>query len=148
MKAIKFALSVLALSASTMAQSVNDSALVVERVSPLDGLSQPTGMAFIGPNDILVNTKAGVVRRVTNGIVASEPVLTLPVNTTSERGLLGIVLHPDFANNSYVYLFHTAAGNPGRHSDCKPREPIHVERIHSDQRTRGKGFTGNAWPQS
>jgi glucose/arabinose dehydrogenase len=31
----------------------------------------------------------------------------LPVNYASERGLLGIALHPDFATNGYVYLYYT-----------------------------------------
>src|ERR1051325_2341636 len=53
-------------------------------------LSQPTRMAFIGPNDIRVLEKAsGKVQRVVDGVV-SATVLDLPVNSGSERGLLGI----------------------------------------------------------
>ncbi len=109
MNAFKMAAVMCALCAPAIAQTVTDPALIVERVSPLGGLSQPTGMAFIGTNDILVNTKKGAVRRVTNGIVTETPVLTLPVNFRSERGLLGITLHPEFASNNLVYVFHTAA---------------------------------------
>jgi aldose sugar dehydrogenase len=87
------------------APTVVDAALTVRTV--VSGLSQPTGLAFLGPNDMLVNEKAsGRVLRVVNGLVQG-PVLDLAVNSGSERGLLGIVLHPNFATNGYVYLYWT-----------------------------------------
>jgi aldose sugar dehydrogenase len=71
------------------------------------GLSQPTSMAFIGHNDFFVLEKnTGKVQRVTNGAVQST-VLDLAVNSASERGLLGIALHPNFLLNPYVYLYWT-----------------------------------------
>ncbi len=71
------------------------------------GLSQPTSMAFIGNNDFFVLEKnTGKVQRVTNGAVQST-VLDLAVNSASERGLLGIALHPNFLINGYVYLYWT-----------------------------------------
>src|SRR3954454_5324903 len=58
----------------------------------ITGLSQPTGIAFLGPNDFFVIEKAsGRVKRVVNGAVAAV-VLALPVNSNSERGLLGMAL--------------------------------------------------------
>ena len=64
-------------------------------------------MAFIGPNDFLVLEKdTGRVRRVTNGAVQGS-VLDLAVNSASERGLLGIALHPNFNINGFVYLYWT-----------------------------------------
>lgn len=71
------------------------------------GLDQPTSMAFIGPNDFLVLEKAtGKVKRIVNGALQSTP-LDLAVNNASERGLLGIALHPKFAQNGFVYLYWT-----------------------------------------
>ena len=59
-------------------------------------LVTPIAMAFIGPNDFLVLEKnTGQVKRVVNGAVQST-VLDLAVNNASERGLLGIALHPGF----------------------------------------------------
>jgi glucose/arabinose dehydrogenase len=73
------------------------------------GLSQPTGMAFIGPDDALVLEKAtGRVRRVVGGVVTGTA-LDLAVNSASERGLLGIALHPNFGANGFVYLYWTAS---------------------------------------
>ena len=64
-------------------------------------------MAFLGSDDILVLEKAtGKVQRVVNGVILGA-VLDLAVNSASERGLLGIALHPDFPTNPGVYLYWT-----------------------------------------
>jgi glucose/arabinose dehydrogenase len=87
------------------AQTLMDPDLSVTTV--VSGLSQSIAMAFIGPDDILVTEKAtGQVQRITGGI-STGPVLDLAVNSASERGLLGIALHPDFPDTPYVYLFNT-----------------------------------------
>jgi aldose sugar dehydrogenase len=100
------ALAALALPAQAWTQAtptVADPNLAVRTVAT--GLSQPTGLAFIGANDMLVNEKAtGRVMRIRNGVVEG-PVLDLAVNSASERGLLGIALHRNFMVNGFVYLF-------------------------------------------
>lgn len=100
------ALAALAFPAQALAQTpptVVDPNLAVRTVAT--GLSQPTGLAFIGANDMLVNEKAtGRVIRIRNGVVEG-PVLDLAVNSNSERGLLGIALHRNFVVNGFVYLF-------------------------------------------
>jgi aldose sugar dehydrogenase len=71
------------------------------------GLVTPTTLAFIGSDDLLVLEKnTGRVMRVTGGTIQG-PVLDLAVNFASERGLLGIALHPDFPANPGVYLYWT-----------------------------------------
>ena len=78
----------------------------------VSGLNQPTGMAFLSANDFFVIEKAtGQVKRVTNGVIGAT-VLDLAVNSTSERGLLGIALHPDFPTNPGVYLYWTCTATP------------------------------------
>jgi glucose/arabinose dehydrogenase len=87
------------------AQIVRDPNLGVRTVA--SGLVTPSTMAFIGPNDILVLEKnTGRVQRIRDG-VPMDTVLDLPVNFGSERGLLGIALHPRFADNGAVYLYWT-----------------------------------------
>jgi aldose sugar dehydrogenase len=87
-----------------VAPMVLDPNLAVRTV--VAGLSQPTTMAFIGPDDLLVLEKGtGQVKRVKDGVVAA--VLDLAVNSGSERGLLGIALHPRFPENPGVYLYWT-----------------------------------------
>jgi uncharacterized repeat protein (TIGR01451 family) len=73
----------------------------------VSGLDQPTSMAFLGASDFLVLEKAsGKVQRVVNGNLQGA-VLDLAVNSASERGLLGIALHPNFAVNHFVYVYWT-----------------------------------------
>jgi uncharacterized repeat protein (TIGR01451 family) len=86
--------------------SLTDPNLSVRTV--VTGLSQPTSMAFIGNNDFFIFEKnTGKVQRVINGVIQSTPPLDLAVNSGSERGGLGIALHPNFVFNGYVYLYWT-----------------------------------------
>ena len=106
---------------------LNDPSLDVKILT--QGLSFPTGMAFLNSNEILVSEKdAGRVVRVVNGNISNNPVLTVDINHHKERGLLGIALPRDSYgddrdsedNPKYVFLFYT--------------EPIHVrnEKVSSD----------------
>ena len=72
------------------------------------GLSGPTTMAFIGTDDILLLQKNdGKVFRIISGVVQSPAVLDVNVDNASERGLLGIALHPNFPATPFVYLYFT-----------------------------------------
>jgi glucose/arabinose dehydrogenase len=71
------------------------------------GLTTPSSLAFLGDNDMLVLEKStGKVQHVVNGVIQST-VLDLAVNNASERGLLGIALHPNFPADPGVYLYWT-----------------------------------------
>jgi glucose/arabinose dehydrogenase len=73
----------------------------------VEGLVTPTSLAFLGEHDILVLEKqTGRVQRVVNGAIQST-VVDLAVNNFSERGLLGIALHPEFPSDPSVYLYWT-----------------------------------------
>ena len=88
----------------------------------VSGLAQPSSMAFLGPNDFLVLEKGtGRVKRVVNGAVQSV-LVDLSVNFASERGLLGIALHPDFPVDRGVYLFWTCRSTAEPDGDFFPEE--------------------------
>ncbi|MGI8907893.1 MAG: PQQ-dependent sugar dehydrogenase [Candidatus Sumerlaeaceae bacterium] len=94
----------------SVAATVTDPSLTVENVIISGTISSATCMAFIGNNDILVGEKAtGRVKRVTNGVVQGTIALDLPVDSASERGLLGMTLDPGFPTSNSVYLFYTRA---------------------------------------
>jgi aldose sugar dehydrogenase len=118
MKRVSFAL-LLALLLGASIITLNDQSTNVEAQSSspemtvddlavrttVGNLITPITMAFIGANDFLVLEKnTGQVKRVTNSAVQGT-VLDLGVNFASERGLLGIALHPNFPTNPGVYLF-------------------------------------------
>lgn len=69
------------------------------------GLTQPIGIVFLTANDFLVLEKgSGRVKRVVNGVVQPTLVLDLAVNSASERGLLSMVLHPNFPLVPQVFI--------------------------------------------
>jgi len=69
------------------------------------GVSQPIGIVFISPTQAFVLEKgSGQVKLVINGVVQPTPVLDLAVNSASERGLLSLVLHPNFPSTPFVYI--------------------------------------------
>jgi aldose sugar dehydrogenase len=92
-----------------------DPRLKVELVT--QGLRSPTSMAFLGPNDILVLEKeSGTVQRIVNGKMLPQPLLQVPVSTTSERGMLGIATAKHSNGPTYVFLYYTKDGGGGRQS--------------------------------
>ena len=94
----------------------------------IENLDQPTTMAFLGLNDFFVLEKAtGQVKRVVNGVVQST-VLDLAVNSGSERGLLGIALHPDFPATPHVYLYWTES-TTGADSTVLSETPLLGNRV-------------------
>jgi glucose/arabinose dehydrogenase len=79
--------------------------LAVRKVAA--NLTTPISLEFLDKNDFLLLEKdSGKVQRVINGVVA-HTALDLAVNFASERGLLGIALHPKFPTNPGVYLYWT-----------------------------------------
>jgi glucose/arabinose dehydrogenase len=92
--------------------TLKDNTLGLELVS--SSLKDPTSMAFIGPDDILITEKnTGTVQRILNGDILEEPLLDVNVNGEDERGLLGIAVSKNSTvGKTYVFLFYTEA-EPG-----------------------------------
>jgi aldose sugar dehydrogenase len=80
---------------------------VVETMT--SGIQFPTGMTFLGPDDILVIEKnKGTVQRVASGQLVREPLLDVPVANQVERGMLGIAALKNSTNQkTYVFLYYT-----------------------------------------
>lgn len=78
----------------------------------VQGLRAPTSMVFIGPNDILVTQKNdGTVIRIVNGTEVIQPLITVPVASKDERGLLGLDVSNDATGNkTHAFLFYTEKG--------------------------------------
>jgi aldose sugar dehydrogenase len=100
----------------------------------VDGLVTPTMMAFLGPDDFLVLEKnTGRVQRIQNGSIHST-VLDLAVNFASERGGLGLTLHPDFPDEPWVYIYWTESTTGGDTNELSetPLLGNRVDRFHWD----------------
>ena len=77
------------------------------QVEVAGNINNPTVMAFLPDGRILVAEQGGMLHVIKNGTKLSTPALQLTVNSSGERGLIGIALHPNFAQNGYVYLYYT-----------------------------------------
>lgn len=77
------------------------------QVSVASGISNPTVMAFAPDGRIFVAQQNGTLIVIKKGVKLSTPAVRLNVNSTGERGLIGIALHPGFSTNGFVYLFYT-----------------------------------------
>src|SRR6266487_1229133 len=72
----------------------------------------PTAMAFAPDGRLFVCQQGGQLRVIKNGVLLSTPFVTLTVDSSGERGLLGIAFDPNFATNHYLYVYYTVATSP------------------------------------
>jgi aldose sugar dehydrogenase len=82
------------------------------------GLSLPTAMDFLAADDILVLEKDnGTVRRIVNGALLSEPVLDVSVANKYDRGMLGIAVSNNTAEDGqdsiFVFIYLTESEKDG-----------------------------------
>ena len=72
------------------------------------GLTNATAMEFAPDGRLFVCLQGGQLRVIKDGVLLPAPFVSLTVNSTGERGLLGIAFDPAFNSNQYVYLYYTA----------------------------------------
>ena len=79
------------------------------------GINRPTAMDFApdGSGRLFVAEQGGALRVIATGSFGT-PFVSLNVDSTNERGLLGVALDPNFATNPYVYVYYTVPGVAGR----------------------------------
>lgn len=79
-----------------------------------DKLNAPWGMAFLPDGRILVTEKSGQLRMIENGKLLPQPVAGTPkVIDNGQGGLLDVALHPQYAQNGWIYLSYSARGTDG-----------------------------------
>lgn len=73
------------------------------------GLTKATAFAQAPDGRFFVAEQDGTLRIVssTGGVPLPAAFITLTVDSTQERGLIGVTLDPSFATNSYLYLYYT-----------------------------------------
>ncbi len=97
--------------ATLMGDAATD--LVVEPA--VEGLGGPTDVAVLADGRIVVTQRTGtVVTKMTDGSEVETPISVQSAN--NEQGLLGVVAHPSFASNQYLYFYASAgAATSDRH---------------------------------
>jgi glucose/arabinose dehydrogenase len=86
--------------------------LDVNLIPIAEGLEQPTDFRFYD-GVLLVTEKTGKLRWFDPADGTSGTLLDLDVLTVSEQGLLGLELHPDFADNGRLFVNYTPAVKGG-----------------------------------
>ena len=76
------------------------------------GLTNPTAMEFAPDGRLFVTEQGGKLRVIKNGALLPTPFLTVSVDSSGERGLLGVTFDPDFSSNQFVYIYYTVPGSP------------------------------------
>ena len=87
--------------------SVNQPGGFTRNETWVTGLSSATAFAQAADGRIFVTQQGGAIRVIKNGVLLPTPFATVSVDSSGERGLLGIALHPDFAVNGFLYIYST-----------------------------------------
>jgi len=74
------------------------------------GLETPWAIDWLPGGEMLVTERSGAILRVTtDGTVVRPAVAEIPVTETSEGGLLGLAVHPEFESNRWFYIYYGGA---------------------------------------
>ena len=106
----------LAIAGQAMAEAATTSEQASFRVERLtDGLDHPWSVAFLPDGGFLVTERPGRLRIINaQGRLMEQPISGLPeIRAHGQGGLLDVALHPDFANNGWVYLSYVEPGPGG-----------------------------------
>lgn len=85
-----------------------------ERQTIATGLTGATTLATAPDGRVFVAEQSGALRVVKDDRLLSEPMLRLALDDQWERGLIGVTLDPNFAENGYLYVV-SVRGEPYPH---------------------------------
>ena len=95
------------------------------KVIVADKLDEPMATAFLPGGNILIVERRGNLKLFNSKTGTTQVVETLPVNTSYtdknanqrqlEEGLMGVIAHPNFKTNHWIYLYY-----------ADPQKPAHV----------------------
>jgi cytochrome c len=86
-----------------------------------ENLDEPMGMAFLPENKVLIIERKGAVKIYDPKKKLPGKIATIPVNTTVlrngkiahiEEGLMGVITHPDFDKNHWIYFYYADPDQP------------------------------------
>jgi len=71
------------------------------------GLTEPTSIAFLSDDYLLVSEKSGKIKRLKIGDDKFDVFYQVKTETSGERGLQNVIVHPDFLNHPYFFIYYT-----------------------------------------
>ncbi|HEU4606074.1 MAG TPA: PQQ-dependent sugar dehydrogenase [Nitrososphaera sp.] len=72
-----------------------------------ENLEVPWAIDVAEDGRVFFTERPGTIRVIENGTLLQDPVAFINVEQNGESGLLGLALHPDFAENHLLYIYHT-----------------------------------------
>ena len=81
----------------------------------VSGLSNATAFAQADDGRFFIAQQGGDLAVVKNGVLLPTPFVHLNVDSSGERGLIGVTLHPNFTSNGFVYVYYTTTSG-GTHN--------------------------------
>ena len=79
------------------------------------GLTYPYCFVFLPDGSILLTEMGGSLRLIRDGVLAPEPIAGIPAvhSNPPSHGLMDIILHPNYAQNKWVYFTYNKPGEKG-----------------------------------
>lgn len=114
------------------------------------GLENPWSLAFLPNGDMLVTEKPGRLRIIRDGQLLDESVPGVPeVYARGQGGLLDVILHPEFEENSFIYMSYSHPGDAdGESTTAVVRARFENDALHDVEEifvadSRGRGHYGS-----
>jgi len=123
----------------------NKTTLSVTKELTFSANGTPWGMAWLPNGDLLVTMREGQLKLVKEGNKTAVDIAGLPeIKTGGQGGLLDIALHPEYANNGWLYISYSKANRDGDKSTAIMRtklkglsliekEDIYIAEAYSDK---------------
>jgi len=111
---IVLALFILASCAENKTKTSKEKSISVKFLKIADGLHSPVSAVFAPDGSMLIAEQTGQIRLIKDNSLVEKPICDMQKKLVKlsgaydERGLLGIALHPNFAQNKKLYLYYSA----------------------------------------
>jgi glucose/arabinose dehydrogenase len=116
--------------------------LVRIRVVPIvTGLVRPWHIAFLPDGNMLVTELPGRLRIVRGGSLDPRPIEGWPVASLQPRTLHSVIVHPQFAQNRYIYLSYSKGADASKTTIALARGRLNETRLTDVQEI----FVADAW---
>lgn len=91
-------------------------------------LEIPWGMAFLPNGDILVTERKGTLRLIQDGQLHPDPIGNVPeVRAKGQGGLFDLELHPNYAENGWIYISFASTAKPGEEGEGANTELVRAK---------------------
>ena len=128
----------LTISTTTLAQPPGPAGETFKVVTVAEGLRNPWSMAWLPNGDMLVTERGtgsypGALRIIRDGKLLPEPVAGVPaVRAQGQGGMQEVAVHPNYAQNGFIYLSYAKPRNDEQCKDSATGQPAGAPKFESE----------------